>query len=67
MNRRDRHHSRFLEYFKFFTGELITTWPVLTEVTHHVPLAKGLELIAPVRDGMLHVVELGGSSVGFTS
>jgi len=41
---------------------LITTWPVLTEVTHHVPVARGLELIALVRDGMLDVIELGGSS-----
>ena len=61
MNKRDRHHQRFVEYFKFFQGQLVTTWPVLTEVTHHVPVGKAAEIIAVVRDGALEVIELGNA------
>lgn len=58
MNKRDRHHQRFVEYFKFFEGQLVTTWPVMTEIAHHVPIDKALEVIALVRDGALEVIEL---------
>jgi len=61
MNRRDRHHQRFVEYLKFFQGQLVTTWPVLTEVTHHVPVGKGVEIMALVRDGALEVIDLGNA------
>lgn len=61
MNRRDRHHQRFVEYLKFFQGQLVTTWPVLTEVTHHVPVDKAVEIIALVRDGALEVIDLGNA------
>lgn len=58
MNKRDRHHQRFVEYLKFFQGQLVTTWPVLTEITHHVPIGKAVEIIALVRDGALEVIDL---------
>ena len=58
MNKRDRHHQRFVEYLRFFQGQLVTTWPVLTEVTHHVPVDKAVEIIALVRDGALEVIDL---------
>ena len=61
MNKRDRHHQRFVEYLKFFQGQLVTTWPVLTEVTHHVPVGKGVEIMALVRDGALEVIDLGNA------
>ena len=61
MNKRDRHHQRFVEYLKFFQGQLVTTWPVLTEVTHHVPVSKAVEIIALVRDGALEVIDLGNA------
>ena len=61
MNKRDRHHLRFVEYLKFFQGQLVTTWPVLTEVTHHVPVSKAVEIIALVRDGALEVIDLGNA------
>lgn len=48
MNRRDRHHRRFVDYFKYFDGELLTTWPVLTEVAHQVPISKALDIVALV-------------------
>jgi hypothetical protein len=50
MNKRDRHHQRFVAYLKFFQGQLVTTWPVLTEVTHHVPVgAESLPWCAMAR------------------
>ena len=58
MNKRDRHHQRFVEHLKFFQGQLVTTWPVLTEITHHVPTGKAVEIIALVRDGALEVIDL---------
>lgn len=61
MNRRDRHHQRFVDYLKFFQGQLVTTWPVLTEVTHHVPVGKAVEILALVRDGALEVIDLGNA------
>lgn len=61
MNKRDRHHQRFVEYLKFFQGQLVTTWPVLTEVTHHVPVSKAVEIIALVRDGALEAIDLGNA------
>ena len=61
MNKRDRHHQRFVEYLKFFQGQLVTTWPVLTEVTHHVPVGKAVEIIALVRDGALEIIDLGNA------
>ncbi len=61
MNKRDRHHQRFVEYLKLFQGQLVTTWPVLTEVTHHVPVGKAVEIIALVRDGALEVIDLGNA------
>ena len=61
MNRRDRHYQRFVEYLEFFQGQLVTTWPVLTEVTHHVPIDKAVEVIALVRDGALEVIDLGNA------
>lgn len=61
MNKRDRHHQRFIEYLRFFQGQLVTTWPVLTEVTHHVPIRKAVEIIALVRDGALEIIDLGNA------
>ena len=61
MNKRDRHHQRFVEFFKYFQGRLVTTWPVLTEVAHHVPVRKAVEVLALVRDDALEVVDLGNA------
>lgn len=31
---RDRYHSQVLHFIEKWTGELISTWPVITEVSH---------------------------------
>lgn len=58
MNRRDRHHQRFVEVLRSYQGQLLTTWPVLTEVSHQVPVSKAAGLISLVRDGALDVIDL---------
>jgi len=58
MNRRDRHHRRFLEYLGSFEERLVTTWPVLTEVAHQVPTPRALDVLALAERDELGVVEL---------
>jgi uncharacterized protein len=38
LNARDKHHSRAARFFKARRERLVTTWPVITEVCHLVPL-----------------------------
>ena len=33
-NRKDLYHQRIIEFLRGYTGKLITTWPVMTEVGH---------------------------------
>lgn len=33
-NRKDQYHGLTLDYLKSFRGQLLSTWPVMTEVTH---------------------------------
>jgi len=33
-DKNDSYHSKVLDFFKDFKGKLITTWPVITEVSH---------------------------------
>jgi len=41
VRKRDRHHERIKEFLGTYFGELITTWPVLTEAAHLVPIHVG--------------------------
>ncbi|MBN2617590.1 MAG: PIN domain-containing protein [Spirochaetales bacterium] len=33
-NRNDKYHNKIKDFLKTFSGKLITTWPVITEVSH---------------------------------
>ena len=33
-NKNDKHHERVIRFLKKYEGEIITTWPVITETTH---------------------------------
>jgi uncharacterized protein len=37
LDKSDGDHARVTAFFKDFTGQLLTTWPVLTEVCHLLP------------------------------
>ncbi|GHT82983.1 pilus biogenesis protein [Betaproteobacteria bacterium] len=59
-NRRDRHHAKALAAAKHWSGEgFVTTWPVLTEVTHlltaRVGVHQALEFIDAIAQGAAHV------------
>jgi hypothetical protein len=62
MNRRDRHHRRFVEYLGSFAERLVTTWPVITEVAHQVPTPRALDVLALVERGELGVLDLPNSA-----
>ncbi len=40
----DRWHHRVLEYLKTYNGRLISTWPVLTEVTHMLDFNRNAQI-----------------------
>lgn len=59
-NRRDHWHARCARFLGSFRGELITTWPVLTEFSHLVDSLPALQqLEAWAARGGLHIHVLG--------
>jgi len=53
-DRSDKYHDTILEFLKTFKGELITTWSVITEVSHM------LDFNLHVQIDFLKWIELGG-------
>lgn len=41
----DRHHRTVTTYLKSFRGSLLTTWPVMTEVWHILPIRARLKFV----------------------
>ena len=67
-NRRDRHHAAALRAAERYQGEgFVSTWPVLTEVTHllmaRVGVHQSLAFMASVADGACRVPELPDSAL----
>lgn len=54
----DAHHERVREFFEGFTGELLCTWPVFTEVCHLVPERMVANFLRWAGSGGLTVVEV---------
>ena len=42
-DRDDRYHSAALSFLESFKGRLITTWPVITEVSHMLSFSTGVQ------------------------
>jgi uncharacterized protein len=55
LDRDDTHHLRVARWMEAYRGELITTWPVLTEACHLVPASAAPKL--------LHWIERGGATL----
>jgi len=53
-DRSDKYHDTILEFLKTFKGELVTTWSVITEVSHM------LDFNLHVQIDFLKWIELGG-------
>ncbi len=56
-DRSDRYHNVVLDFLKVFEGELVTTWSVITEVSHM------LDFNLKVQIDFLKWIELGGITV----
>ena len=56
-DRRDRYHEKVLDFLKDYHGKLVTTWAVLTEVSHMLDFNLNVQL------DFLKWVERGGVTV----
>lgn len=64
----DADHARAVEFARSFTGRLITTWPVLTEVAYLLVKAnrRGIGvLLGMILDGHLSVADLDSDDVQY--
>jgi len=55
LDRDDAHHATVQRWMAAYRGELITTWPVITEACHMIPASA-----APT---LLHWIERGGATL----
>lgn len=63
-DRRDGNHHACARWLQGFGGTLVTTWPVLTEVSHLVPsVAAALGVLRWVERGGLEVIPLGAGEL----
>ena len=63
-DRDDRHHGRVASFLKDNPLELVTTWPVLTEVCALLPRAAALDFVEYVCRGGITVENLGPDDLG---
>ncbi|MBI3376533.1 MAG: PIN domain-containing protein [Betaproteobacteria bacterium] len=59
----DRNHLRSRDFIAAFNGNLITTWPVMTEVCHLLPPHAVTRFMAWAADGGLLVIEMPGETI----
>lgn len=57
-DRRDAYHRRAVEFFREFDADFLTCWPVITEASHFLPLAKRVHLLRLVDAGVLEVADV---------
>jgi uncharacterized protein len=58
IRKRDNYHERICQIFSQYTGQMLTTWPVLTEVLHLVSSQAGAAVIEFVQSPSWQIVEL---------
>lgn len=64
----DADHARAVQFARRFTGRLITTWPVLTEVSYLLVQSdrRGADvLLGMIQDGHLSVADLDSTDVQY--
>jgi len=63
-DRRDGYHAACAQWFQGYRGTLITTWSVLTEMTHLTPsVAAALGILRWAQRGGLEVLALGADEL----
>lgn len=62
----DKYHQEVLAFFKAYTGEFITTWSVITEVSHMLDfnLNVQLDFLRWIDIGALHIYNIEQSELG---
>lgn len=54
-DKRDAYHQRAVAFFREFDADFLTCWPVITEASHFLPVAKRADLLRLVESGALKV------------
>ncbi len=64
-DRSDKYHHKVLDFLKSYRGELITTWPVLTEVSHILDfnLQVQIDFLQWIERGGVLVYEINQSEI----
>lgn len=57
-DKRDNYHSRAVAFFRDVDANFLTSWPVVTEASHFLPVAKRAGLLRLVESGMLQAADL---------
>lgn len=59
-NRRDKYHKKIIDFLKRYKGKLVTTWPVVTEVTHMLDFNVDAQIafLEWIRRGGIEVYEI---------
>jgi len=65
-DRNDRFHGTVLDFLKSFRGELVSSWPVLTEVSHMLDfnLQVQLDFLEWVHRGAINLPEISHDELG---
>ncbi len=64
-NKNDKYHKQIKEYMKNYTGTLITTWPVLTEVSHMLDfnIQTQIDFLTWVQLGAVNIENIDNSDI----
>ena len=59
-NKNDRYHEKVLNYLKGYQGKLLSTWPVITEVTHMLSFSVDaqIDFLKWVRSGAIEIIQI---------
>ena len=63
VDRSDRHHRRVTRFLDDYSGQLLTTWPVLAEACHFMPARAQVRLLRWAAAGGPKIAELPDSAL----
>ena len=65
-NKKDKYHEEIINFLKGYKGRLVTTWPVVTEVTHmlNFNVDAGLAFLEWIRRGGVEIYEIKIEDIG---
>lgn len=64
-NKNDKYHKQIKEFIKNYSGSLITTWPVLTEVSHMLDfnIKTQIDFLTWVQLGAVSIEDIDNSDI----